>query len=272
LPTDKRARKRQFRDEAAAARDAELRRRRIIRFVVLGAVVAGVLGWALFSGKDTNDTAAKDSAQPTAGDQFSAEPTEAPTGVACDGEEPPKANPQQYKKPEQVMQEGVDYAAIIHTSCGDLEFDLFEDKTPQTVNSFIFLAQEGFYDGLTFHRVVGNFVIQGGDPEGTGGGGPGYVVPDEFPAKGNEYVFGTVAMANAGPNSTGSQFFVVVHEGPNGETDEPAGLDPLYSLFGQLTEPSFEVAKTISQLEVGGPSGETPVTPVYINSIEIIER
>jgi len=150
--------------------------------------------------------------------------------------------------------------------------DLFEEEFPETVNNFVFLAQEGFYDGLTFHRIVGNFVIQGGDPEGTGQGGPGYVVPDEFPDKGREYIFGTVAMANAGPNSTGSQFFIVVHEGANGETDEPVGLDPLYSLFGEATEDSYDVIKEIATVEVGGPTGESPVVPVYINSIEIIER
>jgi len=265
---DKRARKKQFRDEAAAARAAELRRRTWIRFGVLGLVVAAVIGFALFSGKDDGDSS-------TIKDPVSAtEPaaSEQPEGVACDGEEPPASDPQQYDEPEQVMEEGVDYAAVIHTSCGDIEIDLLEAKAPETVNSFIFLSQEGFYDGLTFHRIVGNFVIQGGDPEGTGQGGPGYVVPDEFPDKGREYIFGTVAMANAGPNSTGSQFFIVVHEGANGETDEPVGLDPLYSLFGEATEDSYDVIKEIATVEVGGPTGESPVVPVYINSIEIIER
>ena len=264
---DKRARKKQFRDEAAAAREAELRRRTWIRFGVLGLVIAVVIGWALFSGKDDDSSSSKDPVSAT-------EPaaSEAPEGVACGGEEPPAADPQQYDKPQQVMEEGVDYAAIIHTSCGDIEIDLLEEKAPKTVNSFIFLSQEGFYDGLTFHRIVSNFVIQGGDPEGNGQGGPGYIVPDEFPDKGNEYIFGTVAMANAGPNSTGSQFFIVVHEGAKGETDEPVGLDPLYSLFGMATEESFEVIKEISKVEVGPPTGEAPVVPVYINSIEIVER
>ena len=263
---DKRARKKQFRDEAAAARDAELRRQRWIRFSILGLIIAAVIGFALFSGKDADETAAPGDAAATP------EVSEQPAGIACDGEEPPAADPQQYKKPQQVMEEGVDYAAVVHTSCGDIEFDLLEDEAPKTVNSFIFLSQEGFYDGLTFHRIVGNFVIQGGDPEGTGQGGPGYVVPDEFPEKGNEYVFGTVAMANAGPNSTGSQFFIVVHEGANGETDEPAGLDPLYSLFGVASEESYEAIRAIATVEGGGPTGEMPVAPVYINSIEIIEQ
>lgn len=264
---DKRARKKQARSDAAAAREAELRKRRLVRFGVLGLVVLAVIGWALFAGKDSENAADKDDvAAPTE------RASEEPSGVACDGEVPPAADPKQYDKPGKVMEPGVDYVAVIHTSCGDIELDLLEDKAPDTVNSFIFLAKEGFYDGLTFHRIVSNFVIQGGDPEGTGQGGPGYVVPDEFPKEGNEYIFGSVAMANAGPNTTGSQFFIVVHEGAKGQTDEPVGLDPLYSLFGQATEESFEVIKEISKVEVAGPTGESPVIPVYINSIEILER
>jgi cyclophilin family peptidyl-prolyl cis-trans isomerase len=265
VATDKRARKKQFRDEAVAEQEAALRRRRLVRLGVLGLVIAAVVGWAVFSGRDGDD-------EPTSAEtQTEAEPTDPAedTGVACGGDEPPEADPQQYDEPEQVLEDGVDYAAVMQTSCGDIEFDLFEDQAPETVNSFVFLAREGFYDGLTFHRIIGNFVVQGGDPEGTGGGGPGYTIADEFPDKGNEYVFGTLAMANAGPNSTGSQFFFVVTEGPGGEKDVPAGLDPLYSLFGQADESSFEVLKEISQVEL---NGEQPVLPVYIESVEIIDR
>ena len=272
---EKRARKKQFRDEAAAAREAALQRRRLIRFTVLGLVILAVIGFALFSGKDATDTASTDDPiQPVATDQPSEEPSAEPAGVACGGEAPPPADSKQYKKPEESLAEGIDYGAIVHTSCGDIEIDLFEDEAPETVNSFVFLAQEGFYDGLTFHRVVSNFVIQGGDPDGTGSGGPGYTIPDEFPEKGNEYRFGTLAMANAGPGTTGSQFFIVVHEGPDGELDDPAGLDPLYSLFGQVSADSYEVIKAIATVEVGGTTGdpalaERPVSTVYINSIEI---
>jgi cyclophilin family peptidyl-prolyl cis-trans isomerase len=270
---DKRARKKQFRDEAAAVREAELRKRRLVRFGVLGLVVLGVITWALLSGKDTDQASDNQNAAETIETNApTEEPSAAPEGVACDGEEPPASDPKQYDKPEQVMEPGVDYAAVLHTSCGDIEIDLLEEKAPDTVNSFIFLSKEGFYDGLTFHRIVSGFVIQGGDPEGTGQGGPGYVVKDEFPKEGNEYIFGTVAMANAGPNTTGSQFFIVVHEGAKGQTDEPVGLDPLYSLFGEATEDSYEVIKEIAKVETGGPTGESPVVPVYINSIEIIER
>lgn len=262
MASDKRARKKTFRDEAVAAREAALRRRRYIRLGVLGLVIAAIVGWAVFSGRDEGKPVA-DTKQDATEDEALA---------ACGAEPPPPADPQQYDKPDQVLEDGVDYAAVMHTSCGDIEFDLFEDAAPATVNNFVFLSREGFYDGLIFHRVIGNFVIQGGDPEGTGSGGPGFTIKDEFPDKGNEYVFGTLAMANAGPGSTGSQFFFVVHEGPNGETDEPAGLDPLYSLFGQAEEGSFEVIKEISQVELDPNSPERPLVPVYIESVEIIER
>ena len=262
MATEKRARKKEHRDQVVAEREAALRRRRLARFGTVAALLAAVIGFALFSGRGDEEPAAEATPGPSA-------------AAACDAEPPPPANSQQYDAPEQVLEEGVDYGAVIRTSCGDIELDLFEERAPETVNSFVFLAREGFYDGLTFHRIVSNFVIQGGDPEGTGGGGPGYVVEDEFPEKGNEYVVGTVAMANGGPGSTGSQFFIVVHLGANDETDEPAGLDPLYSLFGQVDPSSYAVIREISQQEVksgGDPAeAEQPVVPVYINSIEIIE-
>ncbi|HEV3472779.1 MAG TPA: peptidylprolyl isomerase [Actinomycetota bacterium] len=259
MATDKRARKR----DARAAREEALRRRRNTRLVVLAVVILGLIGAVIFTGRDDDKKA------PTAADSPAPD-----ADVACGGEEPPEANPQQYNKPEQVLEKGVDYRAVISTSCGDIEMDLFEEEYPKTVNSFVFLAREGFYDGLTFHRIVGNFVIQGGDPEGTGGGGPGYDVPDEFPEEGNVYEFGIVAMANAGPGTTGSQFFIVTHLGPNDEV-EPAGLDPLYSLLGRVEESSAAVIREINQQETFGGNdparAEQPIVPVFINSVEIIE-
>ena len=261
MATDKRARKR----DARAAREEALRRRRNTRLAVLALIILALIGGVVIAGRDTGEKAAPDGSAPTAAD----------AEVACGGDEPPEADPQEYSKPAQVLEDGVDYRAVISTSCGDIEMDLFEDEYPKTVNSFVFLAQEGFYDGLTFHRIVGNFVIQGGDPEGTGGGGPGYEIEDEFPDKGNVYTWGLVAMANAGPGSTGSQFFIVSHTGPNGETDDPVGLDPLYSLLGQVEESSFEVVQEINQQETFGENdparAEQPIVPVFINSIEIIE-
>ena len=268
MTNDKRARKKQARDEALAAREAEYRKRRTIRVVGVVIAVAAVIAYAMFSGRDEG--------KPVAGDATPSPTEAAEGGVACDAEAPPEANPKQYDAPEQVLEDGVDYASVIETSCGTIEMDLLEEEAPKTVNSFVFLAREGFFDGLTFHRIVGNFVIQGGDPEGTGRGGPGYAIDDEFPKKGNEYIFGTVAMANSGPGTSGSQFFIVTHLGADDQTDEPAGLDPLYSIFGQVEEGSYEVVKTIDQQEVGGGNdpalAERPIATVYIESVEIVER
>jgi cyclophilin family peptidyl-prolyl cis-trans isomerase len=158
----------------------------------------------------------------------------------------------------------VDYRAIIETSCGTIEMDLFEDEAPVTVNNFVFLAREGFYDGLTFHRIEPTFVIQGGDPQGTGAGGPGYEFEDELWAKPKHYVYGTVSMANAGPNTNGSQFFVIVHE----PKEQKAGLAPAYSMFGEVDEGSYPTLDKIKKVET---NGSTPVSAVYIESVEIVE-
>jgi cyclophilin family peptidyl-prolyl cis-trans isomerase len=114
------------------------------------------------------------------------------------------------------------YRAIIKTNKGDIHLQLNPSEAPLTVNNFVALAREGYYDGVTFHRVVPRFVIQGGDPTGTGSGGPGYQFQDE-PVK-RPYKAGTVAMANAGPNTNGSQFFICLEDQPN--------LPPNYTIFG----------------------------------------
>ena len=123
--------------------------------------------------------------------------------------------------------------AVISTDKGTIEFDLYADKAPKTVSNFIYLTEKGFYDGLTFHRVVPDFVIQGGDPTGTGSGGPGYKFPDE-PVVG-DYKAGTVAMANSGPDTNGSQFFICLKDQPT--------LPKNYNLFGQVTAGMDVVAK-----------------------------
>ena len=127
------------------------------------------------------------------------------------------------------------YEVTIATDKGDIVADLDPALAPKTVNEFVCKARDGFYDGLTFHRVVPGFVIQGGDPEGTGRGGPGYRFADE-PVRG-EYTLGAVAMANAGPNTNGSQFFVCIE-------DCRDKLQPLYNLFGYTID-GIEVAQAI---------------------------
>ena len=119
------------------------------------------------------------------------------------------------------------FKVTINTDLGDIVMELDPQLAPQTVNNFVNQAQAGFYDGLTFHRVVPDFVIQGGCPQGTGTGGPGYKFADE-PVKG-EYTLGAVAMANAGPNTNGSQFFICID-------DCTRKLQPAYNLFGYVKE------------------------------------
>lgn len=134
--------------------------------------------------------------------------------------------PKRYSRPEQVIDPSRRYEATISTDKGDIVLALDPSRAPKSVNNFVFLARDGYYDGLTFHRVVDDFVIQGGCPEGTGRGGPGYQFEDE-PVQG-EYMAGAVAMANSGPNSNGSQFFICT-------VDDRHKLAKSYNLFGQVT-------------------------------------
>ena len=135
--------------------------------------------------------------------------------------------PKSYSRAEQVVDPAKRYEATIETDKGTIEIALDPSRAPKSVNNFVFLAREGFYDGLSFHRVVDDFVIQAGCPQGTGTGGPGYEFDDE-PVQG-EYIPGAVAMANAGPNTNGSQFFICT-------VDDRHKLTKSYNLFGQVTK------------------------------------
>ena len=145
--------------------------------------------------------------------------------------------PKSYPHPEQVIDPAARYEATIATDKGDIVIALDPRQAPKTVNNFVFLVRDGFYDGLTFHRVVDDFVIQGGCPEGSGRGGPGYRFDDE-PVIG-DYMVGTVAMANAGPNTNGSQFFIST-------VDNRRKLGKQYNLFGEVVE-GMEVVTSIRQ-------------------------
>ncbi len=164
------------------------------------------------------------------------------------------------------------YTAILHTNKGDISIDLFPKESPKTVNNFVFLARNGFYDGVIFHRIIKHFMVQTGDPTGTGGGGPGYSFPDELPPK-YSYELGIVAMANSGPNTNGSQFFIV--SGPQGSgLDNPAYAK--YSQFGKVTtQDSLAVLAKIASTPVGlSSSGEmsAPKEVVRIDTVEIVEH
>jgi len=153
------------------------------------------------------------------------------------------------------------YIATMDTSLGSLTIALYPDMAPLTVNNFVVLARYHYYDGLIFHRIINGFMCQGGCPEGSGRGGPGYRFADELPAPG-AYELGSLAMANAGPNTNGSQFFIV--SGASGMS-----LPPSYSLFGKVVG-GLEIV-TGEMQSVRTASGDRPVEDVVINSITIAE-
>src|ERR1700680_2193838 len=148
--------------------------------------------------------------------------------------------PKKYTAAEQVIDPAKRYTATIATDRGDIVIALDPARAPKSVNNFVFLARDGFYDGLTFHRVVADFVIQAGGPEGSGRGGPGYRCEDE-PVQG-EYEAGAVAMANSGPNTNGSQFFICT-------VDDRHKLTKSYNLFGQVVK-GVDVVGSMRQNDV----------------------
>jgi len=147
--------------------------------------------------------------------------------------------------------------ATMHTNHGVIELELYDEDAPKTVGNFKKLAQEGFYDGIIFHRVIPDFMIQGGDPTGTGSGGPGYQFEDEF--NDNKVDRGALAMANAGPNTNGSQFFIVT-------ADACPWLDGKHTVFGRVTS-GMDVVDTISQ--VATRAGDRPQEDVRIEGITL---
>jgi len=154
------------------------------------------------------------------------------------------------------------YQAVMTTNKGAITFELFASETPNTVNSFVFLSREGFYDGVIFHRIIAGFMLQGGDPTGTGTGGPGYKFADEKVTR--DYIPGTLAMANSGPNTNGSQFFIMCGNVP---------LPKQYTIFGQATE-GLDVVDIIAATPTTvSPSGEqsSPTEEIRIVEVEITE-
>ncbi len=147
--------------------------------------------------------------------------------------------------------------AVMHTNAGPITFELFDDDAPKTVENFRKLASDGFYDGLIFHRVIRDFMVQGGCPQGTGTGGPGYKFEDEF--NDHKVVRGALAMANAGPNTNGSQFFIVT-------TDAAPWLDGKHTVFGQVTD-GMDAVDAIEGTETG--NGDRPVEDQKIDRIEL---
>ena len=206
------------------------------------------------------------------GDESSSDTTEAPAATApgtgtstgtdagCEQVAAPAPKPEGTLKAPTGPLPAADYRATVKTNCGDFTITLDQKASPKTVASFVSLAENGFYDDTVFHRIVPGFVIQGGDPTATGGGGPGYSTVDT-PAQSTTYKLGTVAMAKTAaeaPGTSGSQFFVV--------TAEDAQLPPDYAVIGKVTE-GMDVVTVIGLL--GDPATEAPSQPVVVETIEI---
>jgi cyclophilin family peptidyl-prolyl cis-trans isomerase len=163
------------------------------------------------------------------------------------------------KQPEMAIDPAKNYSAVIHTDVGDILLKLYTQQAPVTVNNFVFLAREGFYNGTIFHRVIQNFMVQGGDPTGTGRGGPGYKFKDEFNTELRHDKPGVLSMANAGPGTNGSQFFITHVPTP--------WLDGKHSVFGQVVD-GMDVVNAIPERD----PMKTQSPAVKIQSIEIVEQ
>jgi peptidylprolyl isomerase len=178
---------------------------------------------------------------------------------AADGSSPKR---QKFKeRPPMCIDPAKRYAAEMVTTHGTMHIEFDPLGAPKTVNNFVFLARYHYFDGVGFHRVIPGFVLQGGDPDGNGRGGPGYRFEDELPKKGR-YQLGSLAMANAGPNTNGSQFFII--SGPSG-----MALPPSYSLFGQVVG-GLDVVAAIDKLGTAGAG--MPLEPIVMQSVTILER
>ena len=247
---------------------------RIVVVLVIALMGGGIIAYFAFSGDDDTQAGATGSTGEPTGPTSSpktVKPTPGPAEVACGGTEPKAATEPkpQFSEPKQVLKEGTTYTAEMQTSCGTIVIELLADQAPQTVNSFVFLAQQGFFDGQRFFRLDTSIdVIQGGDPTGTATGGPGYSIPDEL--TGNEsYGPGVVAMALGGPDTGGSQFFLIT-----GNAGHNLDANPAYTIFGTVAE-GLDVAKQIQELPIQDPTagipGQQPTESVYIDKVTIRE-
>jgi len=239
-----------------AAERRKKRRQRILAAVVGIAVAAAGIGVGIaFLLKGTpKATAAKSKTSPS--------PSASAGGVACGGSVPKAASvkkPQFKKAPPVTIDPKKTYTVTMKTSCGTIVLMLDPGDAPITVNSFVFLSRKHFFDGLTFHRVVKDFVIQGGDPTGTGSGGPGYKFKDEL-KNALKYEVGTLAMANSGANTNGSQFFIVA--GSQGTS-----LQKKYTIFGKVLQ-GLDVVTRIDGLPTDQQS-QKPLQTVYIESVKV---
>ena len=191
------------------------------------------------------------------------------TDLGCWAEEPnwDAGYPQWSSAPEMKIDPAKTYIATIETNRGTVVAELYSEQAPATVNNFVCLASEGYYEGVVFHRVIRDFMIQTGDPTGTGRGGPGYQIEDELPGDDLDYKEGVLAMANSGPNTNGSQFFI-------NQDNNSGRLQKSYTIFGQVTE-GMDVVDTIAEVPVSANAqGEqsVPAATMTVLSITITEQ
>jgi cyclophilin family peptidyl-prolyl cis-trans isomerase len=265
-----------------AEQSASQRRRRLTAGIVGGVIGLAAIAVAVaivFGGNDNPAASGSPSVSQTSSPSVSSGGLPTKTGtvtsqgtppkkVACGASRPtsadaPKPQFDAAPSPDQVLKANTIYTAVMETSCGTIRIQLDPKDAPQTVASFVFLADKGYFDGQFFHRVVDSIdVIQGGDPLGTGSGGPGYSIPDELTGHEN-YTPGTVAMANAGAGTGGSQFFVIT--GPDGTN---LNGNPNYTIFGKVVS-GLDVAKTINALMPKKGYDGMPTEAVYIDKVTI---
>jgi peptidyl-prolyl cis-trans isomerase B (cyclophilin B) len=267
---DKRARQKENARAAREQREAAVKRgkrnRSIITFVVIAAIFVAVIAAISFLGGGKKKKAAEKPATTTPPTTV---PVVLPTG--CVKTVPPKTTKPTYKTaPPITIDQSKSYVAHFTTTCGDFDVTLDAKDAPKTANSFVFLAKNHFYDGLTFQRVAKDFVVQGGDPKGDGTGGPGYELPTEPPKAG--YKQGSVAMANAGAGTTGSQFFVVLSDAA---AKNLGGPPYLYSSLGTVTK-GFDNVQKLGSLynrdqSASDPSTQTSAVPLYMFKVTVTE-
>lgn len=276
MATDKRERQRANRQQKLEQQHQEERRDRFRQYgyiiAVVGVVVVAAIALFIIAGGDdeADTTAAADTDEQSADESadtdeaVSDEPAEPAEPLPCPAVDGSSERVVEFPTaPPDCLTPGATYTAVFDTNQGEIVAELDPDSAPLTVNNFVYLARYHYYDGSTFHRVIQDFVIQGGDPTGEppGTGGPGYTIDEEVPEPG-AYQLGSLVMAKrTPPSTTGAQFFIVT--GPDGEA-----LPNQYSLFGQVTE-GLDVASAIQGVETA--VGDQPVDDVVINSITIIE-
>jgi cyclophilin family peptidyl-prolyl cis-trans isomerase len=275
VPTEKRQRQKAGRQaRLEAEQKAQKRRvalRRTITLVVVAAVVVGLSFLIFHHGKNSSATPTTAASSTTTkpaptGGSGNTSPSAITTSADCPTSLTATLNKPTYPaSPPMTIDASKTYTATVTTDLGPFTIQLDPKVAPKAVNSFVFLAKQHFYDCVVFHRVIKTFMDQTGDPTGTGDGGPGYQFADELPATASpQYPLGSVAMANSGPNTNGSQFFVVA--GPEGES-----LAPSYTLFGKVTSGMSVVDQINAAGSAASSSTGTPVTLHRIISVKVTE-